>query len=70
MHNKRSDGDAEEEGNVKKFCTMLVCVVGAKPVIDRVVVETETTFGIVKECVQGGWENRRPDERGGRRATQ
>lgn len=45
------NGDAEEEGNVKKFCTMHVCAVGAKPVIDRVVVVTETPFGIVKECV-------------------
>lgn len=51
IHNKRGDGDAEAEGGVKKFCTMHVCVVGAKPVIDGVVVVMETTFGIVKECV-------------------
>jgi len=51
IHNKRGDGDAEAEGSVKKFCTMHVCVVGAKPVIDGVVVVMKTTFGIVKECV-------------------
>lgn len=51
IHNKCGNGDAEAEGSVKKFCTMHVCVVGAKPVIDGVVVVTETTFGIVKECV-------------------
>lgn len=51
IHNKRGDGDAEAEGSFKKFCTMHVCVVGAKPVIDGVVVVMETTFGIVKECV-------------------
>jgi len=56
---------ATAEGSVKKFFTMHVCVVGAKPVIDGEVVVTETTFGTVKECVWGGWENRGPR---GRRA--